>query len=190
MQFLEKYYRVLGVDAQATTREIKAAFRAKVKLYHPDKSGTQATRDQFIRVNEAYEILMRRDELVRRALQKYYRRRAEERRHQPKTDVRSRAGRYADMSYEAFEKTPIYRTAVVLNFTFDYVFVAVGVLMIIAPVIGYFLLDRSDVVSVTGEETKFPYLPIILGVAFLYGLWHFIFKQKRIDYLKRKQELE
>ncbi len=189
MQFLEKYYRVLGLDSAAGTREIKAAFRAKVKLYHPDKSGTQDTRDRFIQVNQAYEILMRRDELVRHFLQKYNRKQAQVRPRGAATDAHSRAESYADMSYGDFERTPLYRTARVLNFTFDYVFVAVGFLMIVTPFVSYFLFE-SDVESVTGETTRFPFLPIVLGVAFLFGLWHFIFKQKRLDYLKRKQHLE
>ena len=189
LRLLEKYYRVLGLDSDATTREIKAAFRAKVKLYHPDKSGTQDTRDKFIQVNEAYAILMRRDELVRHLMRKYARKQAQGTPRHTATEMQSHAGKYADMSYEDFEKTPLYRTAIVLNFTFDYVFVAVGFLMIATPFVSYFLFD-DDIQSVTGDKIRFPFLPIVLGVAFLFGLWHFIFKQKRLDYIKRKQRLE
>jgi len=189
LQFLDKYYRDLGLTPGATERDIKAAFRKKVKLYHPDKSGTQDTRDLFMKVNKAYTILMRKDELIRHLVQKS-RKAQSHRTATARTQPAAATEEYANMSFAEFQKTPLYRTAVVLNFTFDYVFVAVGMLMIITPFISYFLFDHDDVVSVTGEKTPFPVLPLLLGVAFLFGLWHFIFKQKRTEHLKQKQNTE
>lgn len=48
------YYGILGVNLDATLAEIKAAFRKKVMVCHPDRGGTH---EQMVQVNEAWEIL-------------------------------------------------------------------------------------------------------------------------------------
>jgi len=48
-------YKTLGVGEQATTDEIKKAFRKKAKEFHPDKNGNA---DQFSEVAFAYRLLM------------------------------------------------------------------------------------------------------------------------------------
>jgi molecular chaperone DnaJ len=48
------YYKILGVNRNATQEEIKKAFRAKAHQYHPDKGGDP---EKFKEVNEAYQIL-------------------------------------------------------------------------------------------------------------------------------------
>ena len=46
--------KVLGVESDASWKNIKEAYRNKVAMYHPDKGGTSA---QFIEIREAYQIL-------------------------------------------------------------------------------------------------------------------------------------
>ena len=50
----EDPYFVLGVDRDATQAEIKKQFYKLAREYHPDKGGTH---EEFIRINEAYELL-------------------------------------------------------------------------------------------------------------------------------------
>lgn len=53
---LPDYYALLDVSTQATTEEIKRAYRRLVRLYHPDLNQEVETR-QIKLVNEAYAVL-------------------------------------------------------------------------------------------------------------------------------------
>ncbi len=54
---MENCYEILGLKPGATLSEIRRAYREKVKIYHPDVSGDQATAEHFKRIVRAYEIL-------------------------------------------------------------------------------------------------------------------------------------
>lgn len=49
------YYKILGVNKNATEEEIKKAFRKLAHAHHPDKKG--GNEDKFKEVNEAYSVL-------------------------------------------------------------------------------------------------------------------------------------
>ncbi len=51
------YYRALGVGPLADASEIKAAFRYKAKLLHPDRNPTEEARLEFLDVTRAYQVL-------------------------------------------------------------------------------------------------------------------------------------
>ena len=51
------YYEVLGVSQTASEMEIKRAFRARARQYHPDVNKDHAAETQFKEINEAYEVL-------------------------------------------------------------------------------------------------------------------------------------
>ncbi len=48
------YYKILGVDRNASQDEIKRVFRKKAHQYHPDKGGDP---EKFKEINEAYQVL-------------------------------------------------------------------------------------------------------------------------------------
>ncbi|MBN1264876.1 MAG: J domain-containing protein [Anaerolineales bacterium] len=52
------YYKVLGIDRNASEAEIKKAYRQLAVKYHPDKNpGNQESENRFKNINEAYEVL-------------------------------------------------------------------------------------------------------------------------------------
>lgn len=52
------YYEVLGIGREASTEEIKKAFRKLARQYHPDaNSGDENAEEKFKEIAEAYEIL-------------------------------------------------------------------------------------------------------------------------------------
>ena len=53
------YYAILGVEKEASTNEIKQAFRKLALKYHPDINKTDPkAKDMFIEINKAYRTLV------------------------------------------------------------------------------------------------------------------------------------
>lgn len=52
------YYQILGVEKDASEKQIKSAYRQLTLKYHPDKNpGNDKAHDKFIEIGEAYEVL-------------------------------------------------------------------------------------------------------------------------------------
>lgn len=60
MEFKD-YYDILGVSADAETKDIKTAYRKLARKYHPDLNPDQGAEEQFKEVAEAWEVLKDKD---------------------------------------------------------------------------------------------------------------------------------
>jgi molecular chaperone DnaJ len=61
------YYEVLGISKDASDAEIKKAYRALAKKYHPDANpeDKEEAAEKFKEISEAYEVLMDKDKRYR-----------------------------------------------------------------------------------------------------------------------------
>lgn len=148
--------------------------------YHPDKSDDPRAEQAFILINEAYEFLSdpnrrksyafttgrERDDARRRMVYEEWVR-------QGRMNSEQKARTYAHSTIKEFEQSPIFRAAMALDKLYNFVFVGVGVFMVLMPFI--WLYFRPDFF---GEDYNYFTLviPVILGMGFLYGLWYFIVK--------------
>lgn len=64
------YCKILGVNPDSSTEELKRAFRQKAKLLHPDINPSPDAHSEFIRTKQAFEFIQ-----SYRTLQALYRRR-------------------------------------------------------------------------------------------------------------------
>src|SRR5690606_40544327 len=57
MAFVD-YYEVLGLDRNATTEEVRKAYRKLARKYHPDVNpNDEGAKQRFQEINEAHEVL-------------------------------------------------------------------------------------------------------------------------------------
>ncbi|OGH39182.1 MAG: hypothetical protein A3B44_00680 [Candidatus Levybacteria bacterium RIFCSPLOWO2_01_FULL_38_21] len=51
------FYKILGISRNATSDEIKKAYRKLALAYHPDRNKTKEAGERFKEINRAYEVL-------------------------------------------------------------------------------------------------------------------------------------
>ncbi|GAF04598.1 DnaJ domain-containing protein [Saccharicrinis fermentans] len=134
---VNNYYHILGITSNATVQQIKKAYRAKAKQYHPDINKAKDANEQFILLNEAYEYLLNTTgnstNRIKRAQEKAekqakYQQQWEQ---QERQKARERAQEHARMKYEAFLKSDVYKATEAINVIFDILLTGVILLLIV-----------------------------------------------------------
>ena len=60
------YYKILGVDRNASEKEIKRAYRKLARKFHPDVNpDDQSAEEKFKEINEAHEVLSDPDKRIK-----------------------------------------------------------------------------------------------------------------------------
>lgn len=54
----KNYYKILGINRDATNQEIKSTYRELAKRWHPDVCKEPNAHEMFVEISEAYEILV------------------------------------------------------------------------------------------------------------------------------------
>ena len=54
---LKNYYKILNIQKDASSEQVKEAYRKLVKFWHPDINPSPNAHEKIIEINEAYEIL-------------------------------------------------------------------------------------------------------------------------------------
>lgn len=138
---LEEYYKILGLNKGANQEEIKKAYRFLAKMFHPDVSDDPDAGEKFIKITEAYEILMNRSvfetlritsdsEEEQKYTYEYF-----------KKVAREKAKMAAEMRYEtlrreheAFQKSGMYDLFLLMNYFFHGFLVVFTLFLLIFPV--------------------------------------------------------
>jgi len=53
----QDYYKMFGLERNATAKDIKKAYRKLARKYHPDINKEKSAEEHFKKVAEAYEVL-------------------------------------------------------------------------------------------------------------------------------------
>lgn len=170
---MKDYYLILGVSRNATSSEIKTAYRNGCKQFHPDKNAHPDAHLRFIEIHEAYEFLG--DEKQRKAYDLAQRSRVtpkyEHYYQQKEYAARNRAKQYARQDFEEFKKSKYYKLAVGVNNGFNLLFLFICLLIVVVPLYVYIQQQELPI-----EEQR-PFIsflfPMIIG--FSMGVWAFYY---------------
>ena len=184
------YYHVLGLQPGASLQAIKQAYRTKAKLYHPDLNKSSDAPEKFIEVNEAYEFLVhlkqhRIHPSAPGTPNRHATRSARPRRPHTADDLfrdwmrmerqkaRARAAQQAHKRYEDFKKSRIYRTSQIISAAYDYIFVGVGILIIVSSIAGLIMRPQKTFPNQQQQQSLASYLIItiilvIIGSIFIF----------------------
>jgi hypothetical protein len=183
---VKNYYHILNVPESAHNSDIKSAFRRLAKTEHPDVNHKDGSKQKFIEILEAYQVLsndesrnaydlrrkhskLRSEMLMKKEAE--YREWFEKYQHH----VRQEAKVASEQQFDDFVNSPLYRTAMVMNKVYDYIFIGIGIFMIFGP----FILWHFSELPVEQRKPLWSMIfPSVLGISFTYGIYYFIFKNK------------
>lgn len=185
----DDYYKILGLEQGASMEEVKRAYRARARMYHPDLNKRPEAADIFIAVNEAYEYVTRHltmdqqeDDSHGRLTEEWAKYRRER--------ARERAYRNSRENFREFTRSDIFRTSMVLNKTQLIISIIVSVFIICMAVMGYIIkLGMVDEGYDPPTLSGFIFLLSIGVLYFMVSLAHimaFIQKKKRIDEFQKE----
>lgn len=183
---MKNYYHILNIPENAHNSDVKAAFRRLAKTEHPDVNHAEGSRQKFIEILEAYQVLsneqsrnaydirrrrgnvrsqmlMKKEADYRVWFEKY------------QQHVRQEATTASEQQFDEFVKSPLYRTAMVMNKVYDYIFVCIGIFMTFGPFVLWHLSEEPVELRKPLWTMTFP---SVLGISFTYGIYYFLFKNK------------
>jgi len=164
---LPDYFKILELPQDASEMEIKRAYRKKAREFHPSENKSASALDNFILVNEAYEILIHKNtheiylvdfntthDPLKYEVYYYW-----------INNARTRAAQHAGLSMKEFLDTKFYKNTHMYSYPALMVFLAIGLLLLIAPFVT--ILMAQDKMGVIG-------ILAVIFIAWPLGLYFFV----------------
>lgn len=153
---MNEYYEILGLSRDAGIDDIKKAYRKKAKILHPDINKSEGAAEDFILVNEAYEMLLEYKTWSLEKIAQYWQQTAARR----QQEARKRAAYNARKSYKDFKKSKTYQSANMMFYFFDFLFFVTGIVIMIIPLV------FADFSELEPERTISMVISIVMSVVF------------------------
>lgn len=162
------YYKILGLEENASIFEIKKAYRTLAKKYHPDVSNSPNAKELFIIINEAYEYLLqiklqkpifKAKDSVKTDFN------TEDWIKQERDRARRRAAYNAKKKYDDFKQTKIYKSALIISTVIDGIFILLSIMMILIPL--FSTISRGFDPKRIGTEITAIIAVMLIGVIML-----------------------
>jgi len=160
----QDYFKVLGLNTDASIAEIKKAYRLKARMFHPDLNHSPDARENFILVTEAYEFLianfdrLKNDNAFSVAMDEW--------RRSMQNRARQRASAYAHASYNQFRNSGFYRTTRIFDLTRVVFGLILSIIIIIFTILGFITRIKYPVPEYGNPVVVFIML-LMLGIIFL-----------------------
>ncbi len=181
---MKNYFEILGLKTDATSQDIRVAYRTMAKQFHPDINPLPQARERFIEIHEAYEYLsndgrrqwhsqfggkqkISTEELNNR--EKIYKAWVERQQH----TARQRAETYAAGPLENFLNSGVYRAARTVNKWFNIIFMLWCVAVIVLPLTHFLTFEETP-------EKERPHwtsaaFPALIGIFFACAGYYMLF---------------
>jgi hypothetical protein len=142
---LPDYFKILEIPQDASEMEIKLAYRKKAKEFHPSQNKSPEALDQFILVNEAYEILIHKNthEIYLQDFSSAHDPLKYEVYYNWMNKARTRAAQHAGLSISEFLNTPFYKSTHMYSSPVLFIFLIAGLLLLIVPFIAILILNEQ-----------------------------------------------
>ncbi len=173
----EECYRILGVSPDADSQEIKRAYRKQAKLFHPDVNSGDGAQEEFVKVNEAYEMLVNegasyQSSQLASAFENVYFYTFETRQERAE-----RAANFARMYYEEFRRN---NEEFKKSFYYVPVKIFAYTLWTFAALMGFVMLFMPLVMLGYDLPLGFSMMPVMMvGITILYGVRRFKLEMNR-----------
>lgn len=142
---MKTHRQILGLPENATTAQIKKAYREKAKALHPDVNKEPGAADKFIEVTEAYlHLTGRKSSLIKKISPTRKRNMSDE---EAREAYRAKARRNAQMRYEEWLKSEEYQLENAIGIFAMHLAILLGGLFILGCSI-YFLTQKGGMGSV------------------------------------------
>lgn len=180
---LKNYYQILGLDTDASEQDIRKAFRALAKKYHPDVNASDDARHRFMEVEQAYSFLINeaqrrnytlllREEKMSQSEQAHreqiYKLWVEHQQRKARTRTAMESV-YSGQSSNPFRRK-MWRG---LNLIYNIVFMLIFLFILVMPIVNY--VDQLDRPENQQRSIIYFIIPFFLGAVFLLYSYYYWF---------------